>query len=126
MEQFLELIRVKINDIFTFLNKLQQIIGLSSSTDNSLFGKINSLENTVNNIQIPKYYTEKLVIQDNFFLCTHNPIDGKCIYDEVTLYHPDGGTLIWEGISFTDNIGYLTNSGMEYTGWTVKVQYFYI
>ena len=40
-------------------------------------------------------------------------------------YHPDGGTLIWEGIDFNEKIGTLTGADNAYDGWIIKVQYFY-
>jgi len=126
MEEFLTLLKDRINNISSFLNKLQVIIGLKDATDDSIHGKLNNLSFQINNIQIPKYFVEKLTIQDNFFLTTHEPIDGVCLNNEITLYHPSGGTLIWEGIDFSGNQGIISDAGNQFNGWKVKVQYFYL
>ena len=125
MEEFLEIVRVKLNDISTFLNNLQHTIGLSNSTDDSINGKLNNLSVMLNNAVVPAYYTEKKTIQDNSFYCTYEPIDGLCMYNEITLYHPDEGTLIWEGITFDHKRGTLDGAHHAYDGWEMKVQYFY-
>ena len=126
MEEFLDLLRVKINEISAFINKLQTVIGLSTSTDTSIYGKLNTLESKMNSLMVPKYYTEKLEINGNNFLTTYTPLNSVCMYDEVTLYHPDGSTLIWEGVKFFGNRGVLDGATNEYNGWNVKIQYFYI
>jgi hypothetical protein len=125
MEEFLNIVRLKINDISTFLNNLQNTIGLSSANDDSINGKLNRLTTAINNSQVPAYHTEKTTIQDNSFYCTYEPIDGLCIYNEITIYHPDGGTLLWEGISFNHKKGTLDGAFHAYDGWEIKVQYFY-
>lgn len=125
MEEFLEIVRVRLNDISTFLNNLQNTIGLSSANDDSINGKLNNLASAINTAQIPTYYTEKTTIQNNSFYCIYEPANGLCIYDEITLYHPDGGSLIWEGIDFTGKKGILNEAFNAYDGWEIKVQYFY-
>jgi len=125
MEEFLNIVREKLNNISTFLNNLQQTIGLSNASDNSINGKLNNLTNTINNAQIPAYYTEKKTVQNNTFYCKYEPIDGMCIYNEITIYHPEGGTLVWEGVSFNHKEGTLDGAFHAYDGWDIKVQYFY-
>jgi len=105
MEEFLLILRERINSISEFINRLQIAIGLSDANDNSINGKINKLLSTVNSMEVQQYHVEKLVIQDNFFLTTYVPSNGMCVNDEITLYHPDGGTLLWEGIDFNGNQG---------------------
>jgi len=126
MGEFLELLRNKINQITEFINRIQIIIGLRNATDDSIYGKINRIESAVNNIKIPKYYTETTVLVNDKFPCTYEPMNSMCRDDEVTLYHPDGSTLVWEGIKFIDNEGTLEDAGAVYNGWKVKVQYFYL
>ena len=125
MEDFLEIVRVKLNDIGAFLNNLQHTIGLSTATDDSINGKINKLTVMLQNAKVPTYFTEKKTIQNNSFYCSHEPINGLCMNDEITLYHPDEGTLIWEGIEFTHKKGVLDGAFHAYDGWEIKVQYFY-
>lgn len=126
MKEYLNLIREKINLIFDFLSNLQHTIGLSTSNDNSVFGKLNSLENQFKDIKIPAYNVQKIVLDGAHFTVDFEPINDICINDEVTLYHPDGGTLVWEGVSFYGKRGQLDGVGSEYDGWTIKVQYFYM
>ncbi len=126
MEEFLALIKDHINIIQDFLVRLQSTIGLSNSTDDSIYGKINNIDISLQNIKIPTYFVETLIIDTNHFICTHEPQNGVCLNNEITLYHPDGGTLIWEGITFIGNQGILDGAGMEYNGWQMKIQYFYI
>jgi len=125
MEEFLEIVRVKLNDISVFLNNLQTTIGLSSANDDSINGKLNNLTDALNAAQVPTYYTEKLTVLDNKFMCTFEPSGGMCLNDEITLYHPDDGTLIWEGITFNHKEGELVGAFHAYDGWEIKVQYFY-
>jgi hypothetical protein len=125
MEEFLEIVRVKLNDISAFLNNLQTTIGLSTAVDDSINGKINRLTELLENAKVPTYYTEKTTIQNNSFYCTYEPADGLCLNDEITLYHPDEGTLIWEGIEFEHKKGILNDAFHAYDGWEIKVQYFY-
>lgn len=125
MEEFLELIRVKINSIIDFINRLQTTIGLSNATDESIYGKINALTDLLEQAKVPTYFTENLVVNDNSFVTTHEPINAICLNNEITLYHPDEGTLIWEGLTFDQKIGTLTNANNAYNGWEIKVQYFY-
>jgi len=125
MEEYLELVRVKVNQIQDFLNRLQQTIGLSSSTDDSIYGKINALTTMIQNAKVPTYHTEVLSVNNNKFVCSFEPKNGICLNNEVTIYHPDGGTLIWEGITFNGNIGELDDANFSYDGWDIKIQYFY-
>jgi len=126
MEAYLNLIREKINLIFDFLNNLQQVIGLKTANDNTIFGKLNNLENTVQNIKMPTYNVQKLVLSGDHFTVDFIPINGLCLNDEVILYHPDGGTLLWEGVSFNGFVGQLDGAANDFDGWTIKVQYFYM
>lgn len=126
MEEFFTLVKNQINSISEFLNRLQVLIGLKDSTDDSIHGKLNILASKVQDIKVPKYFVETLTIQDNYFLTTHNPLNEVCLNDEVTLYHPEDGTLLWEGIEFSENQGILSGAGLQFNGWQIKVQYFYI
>ena len=125
MEEFLNIIRERINSIQEFLNNLQRTIGLKNANDDSIHGKLNQFTQLLNNIKIPIYYVETTTISNNQFTCTHKPMNGICINNEITLYHPDDGTLIWEGIEFNNNVGTLTDAHGRYDGWEIKVQYFY-
>ncbi len=78
------------------------------------------------NIVRPKYFTETVTITGNNFRTVWSPMNGVCMYDEVTLYHPDEGTLIWEGVTFNGKVGILEGAGNDFDGWTIKIQYFYI
>jgi len=126
MKEYLDLIRKKINSIFDFLNNLQRIIGVKTSTDNSIFGKLNNLKNTIQNIQVPTYNVQKLVLNGDHFTVDYPPINDICMNDEVVLYHPDGGTLVWEGVSFNGKVGQLDGAGNAFDGWSIKIQYFYM
>jgi len=126
MREYLDLIRKKINSIFDFLNNLQKVIGLKTSNDNTIFGKLNNLEHTIQNIQMPTYNVQKLVLNGDHFTVDYIPINNICVNNEVILYHPDGGTLVWEGVSFNGKIGQLDDAGSDFDGWSIKVQYFYM
>ena len=126
MKEFLELLRHRINALGDFMNRLQGVIGLKDSQDDSIHGKLNNLSTQINAIQTPKYYVEVLTVIDNYFLTTHEPLNGVCLNNEITIYHPDDGTLLWEGVTFTGNQGIISDAGNQFSGWKIKVQYFYL
>jgi len=65
--------------------------------------------------------TETVTVTNNNFTTSFEPLEGKCIGNEVKVYMPDGTIQDWEQVSFASTQGTLVGAGMTYHLMQLKI-----